>query len=110
MPLLEYILRRRCLRIGSVAANFARTKEQEDHAEYTRFSHHCPEGENLLQTFGKPVYDRWLAGEEVRCERARVEDEKKRVRKEARKVTGRECCRRVKEGVKRVLRYFDCFN
>lgn len=96
--------------IGSVAANFACTREQEEHAEYIRFACQCPESENLLQTFGKPVYDHWLLQERARQERVRVEDEKRRERKEARKLKGRKSCRRIKEVVKGVLHCLDCFS
>ncbi|KAL8940256.1 MAG: hypothetical protein Q9216_002910 [Gyalolechia sp. 2 TL-2023] len=96
--------------IGSVAANFARTTEQEDQAEYIRFTYQCPESENLLQTFGKPDYDLWLLQERAQRERARVEDEKRRERKERRKARGKRCCRWVKEGARGVVRWLDCFS
>ncbi|KAL9602164.1 MAG: hypothetical protein Q9219_002028 [cf. Caloplaca sp. 3 TL-2023] len=95
--------------IGSVAANFARTREEEERAEYTRFAYDSPETNHLLHMYGQPAYDEYVGRMKAEHDRMRVEDEERKQRRKA--VWGKrgKQCRRVGKGVRNVLRGLNCF-
>ncbi len=84
--------------IGSVAANFARTDEDERRDEYVRFAYRSRHGDYALQTYGLAVHDKLLARSMAESEEA-VLSEKRR----------RERCRRLRKGVGNLFRSLTCF-
>ncbi|KAL8717373.1 MAG: hypothetical protein Q9225_005377 [Loekoesia sp. 1 TL-2023] len=96
--------------IGSVAANFARTKEDEQQAEYLRFAYESPESEHLLRTYGQAVHDDYLAQMRVNHDRAQAEEAKRLEKKAKRHCRRRERCLRVGKELRDILRSLNCFS
>lgn len=84
--------------IGSVAANFARTDEDERRDEYVRFAYRSQNSEYALQTYGLAVHDKLLARWMAEREEAKLEEERRRER-----------CRSLRKGVRKFFRRLNCF-
>ncbi|KAI4103455.1 MAG: hypothetical protein L6R37_003810 [Teloschistes peruensis] len=63
--------------IGSVAANFSRTDEEEEQADNIRFAYGCAESEFLLQVFEQAVHDDFIASVKAEKEKAAAEKRKR---------------------------------
>ncbi|KAI4260445.1 MAG: hypothetical protein LQ352_000307 [Teloschistes flavicans] len=90
--------------IGSVAANFARTDEEEEQAEYVRFAYGSTKSEFLLQVFGQAVHDDFIAVLKAENERAVAEMGKRDERRAIRLARCREGYYRFRAGSKAFFR------
>ncbi|MCJ1289686.1 hypothetical protein MMC34_001219 [Xylographa carneopallida] len=69
--------------IGSASANWSR--RSDDTEEFLRYSNTCPLAENILATQGVVAYEAYLAEIQARKTADRIEAEKSRERKRARR-------------------------
>ncbi|KAL8781182.1 MAG: hypothetical protein Q9194_000498 [Teloschistes cf. exilis] len=86
--------------MGSVAANFSRTDEEEEQADYIRFAYGCAESEFLLQVFGQAVHDDFIASVKAEKEKAAAEKRKR----DDRQARCREHYHRFRAGFKDIFR------
>ncbi|KAL9597990.1 MAG: hypothetical protein Q9179_004081 [Wetmoreana sp. 5 TL-2023] len=86
--------------IRSVAANFARTDEDDNYAEYVRIAYGSSKSEHLLQLYGQAVHDKYIVQIKAEHENAQAKKWKRQTRRESRRRRRRERCRRLQAGVK----------
>ena len=93
--------------IGSVAANFARTAEEDGHADYQRMV--CGAlGDILLQSLGPPTYEKYANDMRWKLDKERKQADKDNARRAARKAACKKLCGRCKKVVRKVAKVFAC--
>lgn len=90
--------------IGSVAANFSRTDEEEEQADNIRFAYGCAESEFLLQVFEQAVHDDFIASVKAEKEKAAAEKRKRDEGRAIRQARRREHYHRFRAGFKDIFR------
>lgn len=90
--------------IGSVAANFSRTDEEEEQADYIRFAYGSAKSEFLLQVFGQAVHDNFIASVKAEKEKEIAEKRKRDERRAIRQARYLERCHRFRAGFKDFFR------
>ncbi|MCJ1242963.1 hypothetical protein MMC30_000159 [Trapelia coarctata] len=83
--------------IGSVAANWARTDDEEAEYEFAKYSCSDPLAESILATQGIVAYEEYIAEVQARKAADRDEAERQRAKREARRQKIRAIAAKIRE-------------
>ncbi|MCJ1424374.1 hypothetical protein MMC29_002262 [Sticta canariensis] len=82
--------------IGSVAANFSRTEEEEERAEFLRYSHGSAMADMIRSMHGTAAYEAYLDEVQHKHEADAKRLAKQQARRKARSAAFKRACLRVK--------------